>query len=650
MTGFMSDAAARACALYGASALVFAALVGLGRVPGHFIERGHRSVGLLRLPLHAVSGWGIAALLGALGAVVGIDQTGLSRGMLGLGLLLLVPLPGAGLRPGWLLLRDLAVLLVLVAPMGLLVAATPATAFDEFAQWLPNTRYLVEHARYWLWPDWVGLSSKPGYPNGSVTIALLASQFAGPSVEAPFKIFGVILLGAFGAVLAHLVAGSGGASHRRTLMLLGAGCLVAFTEPLFDPRVGLTALTDMPSGVVLAVAGLVASLGIGAARRGRRAVAASWFAWGGLLSLTLVMLRTTNLVLVAAIGLACIVLLSAARIRPSRAMALWAALLIGPCLVGLLVWHAYLSVAGIGPDIAPRDLTAWDWTAPVTVARAFLLDRLLGQPLLGVGALGCVAVTLLGGVILWQRLDDPGTEDRPSPRLLLGLTAIVGLLFILFLAWSYMAVFSAEEVARAASLWRYLTELGPLILLAAGSAALSLLPQGPTAPWRRRVLASAGIGACILTLLLPVVGRRYYGLDCRYPDVVAARDVAGALRTALGSIRSDGAVPRVVIVHPTMGDWMAFAIAFDLRWPDSDRLVLFRKTEAPLSETERWAWDNGYDAVLDLTPLDRAALTARPIVPAVTLFGRPEARGETWRSLAVTAPQPLSSCAARSGE
>lgn len=645
----LHDFTGRTLVLYGATALVFAALAGLGRVPGYFIERLHRPDALLRLPLLVVSGWGLAALMSAVGALLAIDQTWFARGILALGLLLLVPLSGGRAQAG-LLLRDLLFLVGLLATMGLLVAATPATGFDEFAQWLPNTRYLVEHAHYWRWPDWVGVSSKPGYPNGSVVIALLVSQVAGPSVEAPFKLFGVLVLGLFGMMLAVLVARRGSRSHTRGLALMGAGCLVAFTEPFFDPRIGFTALTDMPTAVVLALLGLVTSLGIGAAVRGERGGATSWFAWAGLLSLTLVMLRTTNLVLVAAIGFACLVLLLAARVRAFRTMAAWAALLIGPSFVGLLVWHVYLAMAGIGPDMAARAVSAWDWTAPVTVARAFLLDRLLGQPLLGAGALVCVVLALGAGALLWRRLDDRGTEDRPSPRLLLGVTAIVVGIFVLFLAWSYIAVFSAEEVARAAALWRYLSELGPLILLAVAAAALGLRRSGPSRGGRRPVLAIVGVGACVLTLLLPVVGRRYYRLDERYPDVIAARTVASVLRANLAAIRSDGAVPRVVIVHPTMGDWMAFAIAFDLGWPDSDRLVLFRRTDAPLSETERWAWDRGYDAVLDLSPLDRAALTATPIVPAVTLLGRPDTPDAAWRPLATTVPQPLATAALGGGE
>jgi len=89
---------------------------------------------------------------------------------------------------------------------------------------------------------------------------------------------------------------------------------------------------------------------------------------------------------------------------------------------------------------------------------------------------------------------------------------------------------------------------------------------------------------------------------------------------------------------------MAYAVAFDLRWPASDRLVRFRRQDEPLTETEAWAWDQGLDALLDFRALDRPALFAQATIPSVALLGRPAAEGEPWRVLATTAVQPLPSC------
>lgn len=638
--------------VYGAVAAVFAAMVGVGTLPALLIEQQQMNRHL-RLPLFVGVGWGLVAIVSAVVAIFDIHQNWPARGLLCIGLLLLVPFGGADRkRQQRQLLGDLVILLILVAPMGLLVAATPAVAFDEFAQWLPNTRYLVEHSRYWFWPDWLGASSKPGYPNASVVVALLANKLIGPTIEAPFKVFAVLLLGGFGAVLASLAPAAGIADASRprrapllALMALAGGILISFIDPFVDPRISLTALADTSTAVILAVAGLTASFGIGAARRRDDSAATGWFAWTGLLSLTLVMLRTTNLVLVGGLFIAIGWLVVAAGGGSRKPWLRWSGVVLGPPAAGALVWNCYLRAARIGADMSPRAMSEWDWTAPLTVIRVFLLNRLSGNIALAGGAALLVGVTLFGGIAVWRRLDDQVTEASAPLRILLALTGIVSGIFVIFLLWTYTAVFSAEEVARAASLWRYLTELGPLVVMAACGVVLKLSTRrhrtGPG--WWPLAIGGA---ACLSVLALPVVGRNYYGLACRYPDVIAARLAGRQLALPLQGFRTSAAdtASRVAVVNPTMGDWMAYAIAFDLRWPSSDKLVQFRRQDESLAATEAWAWDRGLDALVDLTPLDRSDLLARPIVPPVSLLGRPAAKGEEWKILATTKPEPLPPC------
>jgi hypothetical protein len=624
-------------------------MTGIGTLPAYFIERAYRLPGLLRLPLLTLSGWGLASLASAVAAAAQLDQTGLARALVALGLVLLLPFGGRTNRGQRLqLLSDLAVLLVLVAPMGVLVAGTPAAAFDEFAQWLPNTRFVVEHAHYWVWPEWVGLSSKPGYPNASVTVALLVSQLLGPEVEASFKTFVVILLGGYGAVLAHLAATRLAEPPRPWLRwlaiaaLLAAGCFISFIDPVVDPRISFTSYTDTPTAITLAIVGLVACYGIAAARRGDNGIATSWFAWTGLLSLTLILLRTTNLVLIAAIVGGCAALLVSLRAGSVRLWIRWAFLLIVPAAVGDLIWMTYLRIAGIGPDISPRPLSLWNWAAPSTVAKAFFFDRLGGNRFVGEAALGLVVLALIIGLLVWRRADKVADGSLPPPRLIVALTAIVGVCFALFLTWVYIAVFSDEEVASAASLWRYLTELGPLVVVAVCCTVLTPVAKRQ---WNERLIYAAAILGVVSLTLLPLVGRRYYDLDCRFPDIVAARKAITELRLDLEPFaHSATSMARVAVVNPTVGDWMAYALAFDMRWPASDRLVQFRVKNEPLAETENWAWDHGLDALLDFRSLDRTALHAQSTIPAVSLLGRPAAKGGEWKVLATTKPRPRPIC------
>jgi hypothetical protein len=322
----------------------------------------------------------------------------------------------------------------------------------------------------------------------------------------------------------------------------------------------------------------------------------------------------------------------------------WALLLTAPAAIGLLVWQVHLRAARIGPDIAPRPLAAWDWSAPLTVARAFILDRLADNPLVGGVAAVLVLAAAVSGVLVWRRLPGDGDDISASPRVMVGLAAIVSLGFVAFLAWAYIAVFTAQEVAGAASLWRYLSELGPLLVLTGVGVVASLLPK------RRDslglALASTAIGAVAL-LLLPWVGRAYYRLDCRFPDVAAARAAVAELRPALAPFQASPTTPsHVAVVNPTMGDWMAYALAFDMRWPDSGEVVRFRVKDEPLAATEAWAWDQGLEALFDLRPLDRAALRAQSTIPAVSLLARPAAKGDPWPVLTATRPRPLPVCSA----
>ncbi|HEU0218842.1 MAG TPA: hypothetical protein VFQ90_19445 [Stellaceae bacterium] len=637
---------AHGVAEYAAVAVAAAALTGLGTLPASVLDRCSVPPRLLRVPLLLMAGWGLASLLSALATFVAGDQKWLARILLIVGLVLLAPIKPSNRAAQRHLLSDLAILLILVAPMGLLVAGTPATMYDEFAQWLPNTRYLVEHGHYWLWPDWVGLSSKPGYPNASAVVPLLVAQLAGPDVEAPFKTFVVVLLGGFGAALASLAATRWMPDETRpsvaAIALLAGGCLIALLNPFIDPRVAFTAYTDTPSALVLALTVLCASQGIGAAHRGADRAAGAWFAWAGLLSLTLVLLRTTNLVLVAAVIGGSVLLML--RTRSPRLWARYGLSLTAPPLVGVAAWSAHLRAARIGPDIAPRPPGLWDWSAPLRVLHAFFVDRLAAHPLLGAAAALAAAAALFGGAMAWRRLGTARDESLPPARVIAALAVVVSGSFVAFLAWAYIAVFSPREVANAASLWRYLSELGPMLLLATVAVILSMMPHRP---WHRgQAVAVAAIGALLLAAQ-PLVGRSFYRLDCRFPDVAAARAAIAELRPALEPFAAPALYSaRVAVVHPTMGDWMAYALAFNMRWPASDQLVRYRVQDEPLSDTEAWAWDQGLDALLDFRPLDRAALHDQSLIPSVSLLGRPTAKGDAWSVLAKTESHPLARCEA----
>lgn len=660
--------------VYGAAALVFCAMAGLGTVPALLLDRLCPLPRLSRLPVLPIAGWGLAALVSAVAAIGGLDQIWLARALLALGLVMLVPFKAAA-RPRQIgRLIDLAALIVLMAPMGLLVAGTPAAAYDEFAHWLPNARHLVETGHFWARPEWLGLSGAPGYPNASSIITLLTCQLTGAGVEAPFKTFVVILLGGFGAVLAELVAARCVPSRRGAwaagfplYSLLAGGALLALLAPFVDPRISFTAYTDTPSGVVAAIAALLACRGIQAARSGADRVADGWFAWTGLLSLTLVLLRTTNLVLAASLDAACGAVVLALGIGRLRTKLRWALLLTVPSAIGALAWQVYKWAAGLPADMAAKPLAEWNWAAPAMLARSLFLDRFAANPLLGAAAVALGVLVVAGCIIVWLRpASREPADDGPSPRLMAAITAIVSLCYTAFILWAYIAVIAKKDTAIALSLWRYINPLGPLVVLAGCSMVAALVPRRTFG--KGRSWAILGAAACGL-LLLPVVGRGYYRLDCRFPDIAAARAAIGELRPALAALRETTPHPvRVAVVNPAAGNWMAWAAVFDLRWimdfdpawadeaevgpfilpgvpwPAADALVRYRvKGEKP-RDTEDWAWEQNIDALLDFRALDRAVLAHGAAIPSVVLLGRPAAKGEAWPVRATTVPSTPPAC------
>ena len=215
------------------------------------------------------------------------------------------------------------------------------------------------------------------------------------------------------------------------------------------------------------------------------------------------------------------------------------------------VWRIYLDVANIPPAMMVRPVGSWDWFAPITVLRALVLDRLTGNPILGSGA----ALFAMFMVLLVRRL--PRYANRDLVPLFL-ITSCVIIVWLVFLAFAYGAIFAPEEVARAASAWRYLSQLGPIVLLAltAAFAGASIRLQTP----------SSQFPAAIVGALLLVAGEfvtwRYWHIDCRYADFAALHRIASSL-AALGAV---GDAP-LTIVNPFEAAAYAIQLDYDLHRP-----------------------------------------------------------------------------------
>lgn len=600
--------------------VVLAALAGLGTLPSGWLSKATGQLGVLELPLCLIGGWAIAAIFSASLAPWRIPQTIPSRILIGCGLLAL--LNKRSLRHQ--VLHSLA----LGLPLAVMTAVMPATQFDEFSHWLPNTRFLVDHDAYWLAGEWLGTSNKPSYPNGVPVIALLVSRIAGPAAtETAFKTFMVFCIVAFG----WLLAGARNGRSASTPTVLGF-VLLALVDPFLDPRISLTSYADAPTGIVLAVAGLAAAAGLTSAKKAQFGAAEAWFAWTGLACGALVMLRSTNLVLVAAVFATVLVNGS----KDVRILSKGLARMAAPPFIGVAVWQVYLHVAGIGPDMSPRPPARWDWAAPLSVLRSLFGERLVNNPKMAIAA---AAILVAGvGLVIRCRAQHQAREGVVADQRSVFLTtAVISGCFLVFLAWTYMAVFTPEEVARAASAWRYLAELGPILTL----AVVVGLPR--TALRTSKGVSTTLVGGASLAIVLsPIWGRGYYGVACRYGDVVAARSIISDLRVPLSRFApSNSKARRVVIAHPAMANWFANVAAYDLGWPVADRSFAYRLGEDEGARIEQWGWDVGADAVLDLSVLDRQSLAATSIVPPVALRVRPQQRDQPWPTIAMSGSDTL---------
>jgi hypothetical protein len=548
----------------------------------------------LASPAHALlTGWTVLSFVSVLAAVCGAHLT-----------LPLLLVGIAGIAGFALARHDLACAapllgaFALVLPLMWIASRIPPTLFDEFGQWLPYARFLIDHDAF---PDlahpniW---SVLPGYPPGAAIIGYAVERISGGGFEIAPKLFVVMLAAAFGLLLADTIA-------RRHGPLLATAVGVAcatILNPFFDPRLALSAYADVPSGLVLAfcVAAYWRAIEDDDLRRWWRPVAPT---------ILLLLLRETGIVLAAGLGLG---LLLQGR-RGWRALGLLA--LTTVVIFGL--WRFYLWTAGM-TGLAPQPLDHWNWSAPLTVVRALLTERLSRNPTLGAMALVIVGALIVAVPLMLVRL------GNMTLRRLALMCASVAAVWTAFLAWAYMAVFGPQEVATAASTWRYLSQLGPMLIYAAFVVYAAVRTRSPKRVERTgRWSTIAGIAGCLLVPASIFVTWKHWRIDCQYAEVAAVRTLAKQLASA-----GIGDAPLAIVNPPGTRGFGVF-VDYELHRPFGSSRPVTR------------ARDASQPYLLDLSAIDRAALIKSGTRPAVTLMRRD---GETWTPVLTIPSAPLPAC------
>lgn len=174
------------------------------------------------------------------------------------------------------------------------------------------------------------------------------------------------------------------------------------------------------------------------------------------------------------------------------------------------------------------------------------LHQCVGNWVTGVAAIVVGLAVGVAGVTGWRRGAD-------ATRWLLLIVAMIALAQVALLAFSYIAVFTSQEVEHASSAWRYVSHLGPLMLLTAGQVVAWQRPKLPA----RVLSARAGLPlALAAAIFLQALFAARWRIDCTYPHVRPGYDalaslLAGVPANATVTILSaaDGSLMQLVARH-----------------------------------------------------------------------------------------------------
>lgn len=423
-----------------ATLLAAAALAGLGALAMGFRGQRWADLGV---------GWGALGLALLLTSAVGLPLLPVALP------LLLAGLGAFAWRWRWRPSRPALLLATLLAPLVVMAAAMPLTAWDDYAHWLANARYLLDHNHFPGADLPAPISAHGGYPYAVALLTYAASLplralALAPMAETAAPVFYLLLL----AVLAAGVLREAGVAGRAWAV---AGVVLAlfWLNPAFVPRIVFTNYGETPTA---ALAGMAALLLL------RRDRAAWWQA--ALLLAALVNVKQTGLVLALLLlaGAALLAIVERQRDRDGieRRRDLTLPLLALPMLLTWWLWQPHAAAAGGVFGFKP--LGQWAWAlAPQTLAAigTVIVRKLAFSALL-------LALLALAALALWR-----GRRDPAARLALLAAPLLAGwpcFLFVTYMGGS----FNDYEITHAASFWRYGTQLGGVMLV---GALLWLLAQ-----------------------------------------------------------------------------------------------------------------------------------------------------------------------------
>ncbi len=382
-----------------------------------------------------------------------------------------------------------------LVPLLAVTASMQPSQWDEFSQWLPNARYLVEFEAFPATYEPLSDSVFPAYPHAVPLVPYLVSRLTGGFAENVVGWFNVMLLACAGRLTVRLFRDDdeGGPAAAAWGLLA-----VTALSPTFVPKLVLTAYADVATAVAFGFSAVL-GLRLTGAGKGRMLQFAAVFA-------LLPMTKQGNFALMALL-LVALAFEAASRGAPlARWLARIGALLL-PAVLVTLAWRLGVE-AGVGEmRIRPPDAWSWDVLPEMLGSMASVVRSKGGY--FGLGLL----LTIAAGRDLFR--------SRSSERPTVAVFAIAFVGYNAFLFFVYLAILGGPESATAASFWRYNTHLGILQLFAAAALAGALWRSRPPGPRVGRALAAF---ACVAVVAVPFLTIKFLRFD-RQPVKVHVRQV-----------------------------------------------------------------------------------------------------------------------------
>lgn len=473
--------------------------------------------GARRAEVALIAGWGVAAFVSLVfGTLTSVPLSALAA-VLGAG-------GAAGLLRSTLKRRSMEAATLgraslLAVPLIAGSAGTVPIAWDDFSHWLPNLTYICINSHF---PTTAlpAISHHAGYPYAMALPGFAVFTLTGTVPENAAIFWNLVVMlcaaAAFSRLLARRLPGVW-PSYPRLLPWISAavGLLLAgLASPTFVPKIFFSNMGDAATASVLAVLGalLFEWAETDSTLRKQVAVAVPF----GFCCVAFIDLRQVNTVLFVLLMAGAVLACLRARRWPAAGEIVSLAIILALSAAAFLLWKRYTDAQIPGGEFAFMPVSAWRWTIlPRTLGN--MLHVMSGKP-----GLFVLIIYLAISVVIIRRLADWPTH------LLVTAAATVSVGMIGFLGFTYLAAdFNEQEAAAAAAFWRYMTEVGSLVVL----AAISIVPLR----WLGRMPAPRVSAALFLiVLIVPLAAIPLYRADLSSP----------VPRMRRGNVALDAAVPR----------------------------------------------------------------------------------------------------------